>query len=47
MKQREFLLQLREMIERCHGDVFEIAHRLGMDPFTVQYWINFISDQLS
>lgn len=47
MNQRDIILQVKELMERYHGDINEVAHKMHLDPVTVQYWIDFISDMLS
>ena len=47
MLKRDLVLQIKELMERTHNNVNEIAHRLNMDPATVQMWIDTITDMFS
>lgn len=47
MNQKDIMLQVKELIERYHDDINMIAHKMHLDPVTIQYWIDVISDTLS
>ena len=44
MHSKYIVAQIKELMEKCQGDVIEIAHRMHMDPVTVQQWIDVITD---
>lgn len=44
MMRRDLILQIKELMERYHNDVYTIAQKMHMDPATVQLWIDFITD---
>lgn len=43
---RDMVLAVREMLER-HWDVYTIAARLKIDPYTVQQVVDFINNTLT
>lgn len=43
---RDMIQAVKEMLER-HWDVYTMAHRLKMDPYTVQQVIDFINNSLT
>lgn len=47
MLRKDILMQVKELMERYHGNVNEIAAKLHMDPVTVQLWIDQINNMLS
>lgn len=47
MHNKHIIAQIKELMEKCQGDVMEIAHRMHMDPATVQMWIDVITDMWS
>lgn len=44
MLSKHIMLQIKELMERYHGDVYVIAEKMKMDPVTVQLWIDTITD---
>jgi hypothetical protein len=43
---RDLIMQVRELLERTH-DIYDIAHRLHIDPYTVQAIVDFINGLLT
>ena len=42
---RDLILQVKELMERY--DVYEIAHKMHMDPYTIQAIVDFINGLLT
>lgn len=39
---RDTLLQVKELVEKCGDDILEIAHRLHIDPEVARQWVDIV-----
>jgi len=46
MLKRDIALQIKELMERYHGDIYSVASKMHMDPVTLQQWVDMIADIL-
>lgn len=44
---RDMLLQVKELVEKCGDDILEIAHRLHVDPEIARQWVDIVVNMWS
>lgn len=47
MYSKTLLLQVKELMERYHNNVYEISAKMHLDPVTVQNLIDIVTDMFS